>query len=198
MIRIVPVALLLPILSLCNQHQFACTRSEPIVPQEMVVGADAIVIGTAIDYAKPSEPTKATFPPPLTPLRFRVDEILKGQKNLKQIELVGYFVESDDYNDAEPPYSFVRPSGRMGGCWSYQYKKEGRYLLFLSHGKAGIDLYPDPLAPVNEQLHPGTDPWLTWVRGVLDGLATAEKMTGKRIDPRKLKPKSPMSMSGKW
>ena len=77
----------------------------------------------------------------------------------------GYLVDTDDFNDQKPPYSFVRPNGRHGSCYANSYKTGAQFLLMLKKSKDGnltVNWYP--LGPVNEQLHSESDEWLDWVR----------------------------------
>jgi len=76
-----------------------------------------------------------------------------------------YLVCTDDFNDKPAPYTFVRPGGRTGSCFANTYRRDAQYLLFLKKPKAGeFTVNWTALAPVNEQLRSGEDPWLVWVR----------------------------------
>jgi hypothetical protein len=93
-----------------------------------------------------------------------VIERIRGPE-ISELILPGYLVDRDDFNDQQPPYTFVRPGGRSGSCFANSYRSGGQFLLFLKKAKAGeptVNWYA--LAPVNEQLHSDDDPWLLWVR----------------------------------
>jgi hypothetical protein len=81
------------------------------------------------------------------------------------VVLPGYLMDSDDFNDQRPPYTFVRPGGRAGSCFANSYRSGGQFLLVLKETKGGeltVNWYA--LGPMNEQLHSDHDPWLLWVR----------------------------------
>ena len=83
---------------------------------------------------------------------------------------------TDDFNETEIPYNFVRRGGRGGSCSAYEYKKDAEFLLFLKKvdGKYTVRWYA--LAPTNEQLHSSDDEWITWVRNYLKGLKEKESV----------------------
>jgi hypothetical protein len=77
----------------------------------------------------------------------------------------GRLVAGDDFNDQPPPYTFVRPAGRHGGCYASEYQTGAQFLLILKfHGDGSLTPYWEGLAPTNEQLHGPDDPWLKVVR----------------------------------
>jgi len=94
-------------------------------------------------------------------VRFTVLRVLKGTLSASTIEFNGSLENSDDWNDRNPPYTFVRPGGRHGNCFALGYRTGAEYLLFLK----GLTLTPywSPLAPTNEQVSGPSDGWLTWV-----------------------------------
>jgi hypothetical protein len=98
-------------------------------------------------------------------VRFAVLEVLKGRLDRSELMLWGTLVDTDDYNERPVPYDFVRPSGRRGSCHTEEYRPGAEYLVFLDRpGGRGDYEVGAALAPVNEQLHVGEDPWLDWVR----------------------------------
>ena len=82
------------------------------------------------------------------------------------LHLPGILVEQDDFNDHPAPYTFVRPSGRSGGCFTRQYRAGAQYLLLLQWEapEARWTILPAALAPVNEQVRSSKDPWVRWAR----------------------------------
>src|ERR1051326_6654700 len=62
-----------------------CQRMSPVVPEDLVAQADLIVRATAISDADRA-------------IRFRVDEVVKGQHAPTEIELPGSFVANDDFH----------------------------------------------------------------------------------------------------
>jgi hypothetical protein len=182
-------------LMVTNTEPNGCMRGTDIVPTETVVGADAIVRATVLGYKVTPDASDSKEERRLYPISIEVKEMVKSMAKVENIEILGYLVSKDDYNDAPIPYEFVRPSGRYGSCYAFQYKVGADYLLFLKKTKEVYQLYPDPLAPINEQLHSDTDPWLVWVKGVLAGIKITTQITGKKIPIGKVKPDSPVSYS---
>jgi len=77
----------------------------------------------------------------------------------------GTVTPDDDFTDRPSPYDFVRPRGRGGSCYATEYREGARFLLLLNRAADGsLTPYWAALAPTNEQLHPGDDPWLAAVR----------------------------------
>ncbi len=142
-----------------------CTVSGIISNVDMVTAADTVVRARAVEYASPpSDPHTWTTGVPDSRVRFKVIEIIRGQR-ISDLVLPGYLVHTDDFNDQRPPYTFVRPGGRSGSCFANSYRDDAQFLLFLKKTKAGeFTVNWAALAPVNEQLHSADDPWLLWVR----------------------------------
>lgn len=125
--------------------------------KEIVRRADAIVRATALEYAGPPNI-------PDSRIKFKIVESIRGRV-IGDLLLPGHLVTTNDFNDRQPPYSFVRPNGRRGSCYADSYKAGGEFLLFLkriSGGEYTVKWFA--LGPVNEQLHSVTDKWLIWVR----------------------------------
>jgi hypothetical protein len=93
-----------------------------------------------------------------------VIEVLKGSPAVRRLAIPGELVTKDDYNDRDPPYTFVRRGGRSGNCFAYTYKRDAEYLLFLREKRNTLTPYWAALAPVNEQVRSTHDPWIAWVR----------------------------------
>jgi hypothetical protein len=142
-----------------------CSVSGVISNVDLVSSADVVVRASAVEYVSPpGDPSIRTTGVPDLRIRFKVIEIVRGPA-ISNLVLPGYLVNRDDFNDREPPYTFVRPGGRAGSCFANSYRADGQFLLFLKKTKAGeFTVNWSALAPVNEQLHSDDDPWLTWVR----------------------------------
>ena len=158
--RISVVSLALLGTTLCSQTSFACERAGPVSPAAMVREADAIVRTLALGYATP--PTGLNSPD--SRLRFRVLEVIRGKEVPPELELPGYPVDRDDFNEGPVPYAVVRRTGHGGSCYSNFYRPGAEFLLVLKKRDAGYTVEWYPLGPVNEQLHSPDDPWLAWVR----------------------------------
>ncbi|HLK67626.1 MAG TPA: hypothetical protein VKU19_29520 [Bryobacteraceae bacterium] len=132
---------------------------------DIVRDAAAIVRATAVEYAvPPGDPSIVTTGVPDSRIRFQVVETIRGTA-IASVTLPGYLVEQDDFNDRQPPYTFVRPNGRRGSCYANSYRRGAQFLLFLQKDKSGdFTVNWSALSPVNEQLHSPDDPWLLWVR----------------------------------
>jgi hypothetical protein len=97
-------------------------------------------------------------------LAMEVIEVLKGAPLSGTLAIRGELVLHDDYNDREPPYTFVRREGRRGNCFAYAYRRGAEYLLFLRQTNNVLTPYWSPHGPVNEQVRSNNDPWIAWVR----------------------------------
>jgi hypothetical protein len=133
---------------------------------ELVDNADVIVRARAVEYeTPPAHTTIRAVGVADSIVRFQVVEVIRGDAPSK-VTLHGYLTQSDDFNDQKAPYTFVRPGGRGGMCFANTYRQGAEYLLFLKRSGATHDLTVNwaALAPVNEELHDGEDPWVVWVR----------------------------------
>jgi hypothetical protein len=128
--------------------------------------ADVVLRVTALSSDTTSDTyTFAANGEPSSTVYFRVTEVLRGQAVGSDLTLNAFLEDRDDFNDKQPPYTFVRPSGRMGNCYADFYRGGGDYLLLLKRRPDGrLTTRWAPLAPANEQLHGGDDAWLNWVR----------------------------------
>lgn len=158
--------------------------SATAVVRVRVVGADSSAPG-------PEYPPV----PWIKPVAFAVLEWLRPPAGVAatgwpaRLVLAGALVERDDYNAGAVPYTFVRSDGARGACVAYAYRVGGEYLLLLrpnahadAQGAPGTsvgDLTPywAALAPVNEQVRDGRDPWVAWVR---DRITAARVRAGER------------------
>jgi hypothetical protein len=151
---------------LLSSSSFACSVRSIATPTELVGGADVIVRAVASEYeVPPANPADWTSGVPDSVVKFDIVEVLRGNAP-PSLTLHGYLTQRDDYNDKEPPYTFVRPAGRAGSCFANSYRQGAEYLLFLkrTNGTEELTVNWAALAPVNEQLHGDKDPWLSWVR----------------------------------
>jgi hypothetical protein len=144
--------------TLCSRTSSACELTSAVSPAAMVREADAIVRTLALGYARP--PTGPNSDPPL---RFRVIEVIRGEVP-PELELPGYPVDRDDFNEGSVPYAVVRRTGHMGSCYSNFYRPGAEFLLMLKKRGSGYTVEWYPMGPVNEQLRSPDDPWLAWVR----------------------------------
>jgi hypothetical protein len=149
---------------------WACIAS--VTPNSVLIEeADAIVRAEVAGYSIPPVDSRyRTTGVPDSKVRFNVIEVVRGL-NLYEVELPGYVVQGDDFNDQVPPYTFVRKGGRSGSCFANSYREGAQYLLFLKRGEnGGLTVNWAPLSPVNEQLQSPDDPWIIWVRQQADQL----------------------------
>jgi hypothetical protein len=143
----------------------ACQRVSPISVDDICLKADVVVRASAFEYVKaPEGDIRQLDVPSGVSIRFRVNEIVKGQDVPQELVINGYLTDFDDFNDRPVPYDFVRPGGRHGNCTAYEYKRGAEFLLFLKKSEGKLTPYWDALSPTNEQLHSKTDPWISWVK----------------------------------
>jgi hypothetical protein len=146
--------------------------------------ADYIVRATALEYSKrPQNPDTRTTGVADSKVAFRVEEVLKGDNLKGSIELNGYLTDKDDFNVRPVPYGSARPGAQRGSCFANEYKHNAQYLLLLKRSSdfkwaeatTALTVNIDALAPVNEQLHSPDDPWVYYIKGVLEGLKMANR-----------------------
>ena len=147
---ITPLLLLGFALILFENDVRAC-NAPPIPPEGTVKGASLIVRATPLEVLEDGL------------LKFKVLEVLKGEDAPSPLIIKGSLSKSDDYNERPVPYSHVRPSG-SAPCYAREYKEGAEFLLMLKEQDGKLTPYWYPLAPTNEQLRPGEDAWLAWVR----------------------------------
>ncbi|MDQ3634294.1 MAG: DUF6438 domain-containing protein [Acidobacteriota bacterium] len=158
---------------------YACSTDNPETTV-MIENAEVIVRVEAEKYVEASkDDIRVLNEPSDGPINFKVKEILKGDSVPKNIILNGYLSDTDDFNEREVPYNFVRPGGRGGSCSAYEYKKDAEFLLFLKKVDEKYTVSWYPLAPTNEQLHSSNDEWITWVRKYLKVLGNKETFYGQ-------------------
>jgi hypothetical protein len=158
------VSAFLVLMCLWSDAAGACFLGPPI-PELLVARAAVIVVAVA---RRPETPPAWPAPPLI---EFHVQSVLRGNGRLEPeyipspLLIEGTLTQRDDFNDRPSPYDFVRPTGRYGTCFTREYREGARYLLLLNKSATGaLTPYWAPLAPTNEQLHPGDDPWLVAVR----------------------------------
>jgi hypothetical protein len=148
----------------------ACSRVDRPDPEPMVDRADVIVRALATGYHVPPPEDGQLWDDDfelVSRIRFEVLEVLKGDGVPGQVDLSGILTDRDDPNDHPPPYEFVRPAGRRGNCWAYEYKQGGEFLLLLDRHDGGLSVNWYALGAVNEQIEGPLDPWVMWVQGFL-------------------------------
>ena len=162
-----------------HKLSIACSISGKVDVPSVCKSADFIVRALAVKYDKEPENNNLwTSGIPDSKVKFETEEILKGDSTPGIIMLNGYLNDKDDFNDHPIPYNFVRPGGRAGSCFANTYKQGAQYLLFLKRSNEvkwpavttpfTVDI--SALAPVNEQLHSESDPWIFYIKGLLKGL----------------------------
>ena len=167
------VAFAVAIVMFSPSHAHACKVAHLAGPTELVAGADTIVVAFARKFTRmtPDRIPDHQWHIPNTfdgVFEFHVLDTLKGElKPAATIRIPGRLSNVDDFNDAPPTASDIRPAGRSGECFAYTHRLNARYLLFLKRRGSSLSPYWAPLARVNEQLRPGVDPWLVWTRGQL-------------------------------
>ncbi len=140
-----------------DAHACSVVRVSPLDPATEVVQGSAVIVRATVIGDRTTELGKGK-------IRFSVAEVIRGEP-ISEVTLYGELVDHDDFNDRRVPYDSVRPQGRWGTCFAWQYKPGAEYLLMLSYSDSHqLILSPFPLEPVNEQLHSPNDPWLLWVR----------------------------------
>lgn len=144
---------------------YACRPIERPSAAKLLSGAEFIVRATAVKYVRePKGEVRYLQTPNDAEIEFKVEEVIMGKKIPNTLVLNGYLTNKSDYNDEPVPYDFVRPGGRGGSCFAYEYQKGAQFLLFLERRENKFTLYPQALGPVNEQLRPVDDEWLAWVK----------------------------------
>ena len=143
----------------------ACQRVGPISLDDILLKADAVVRASAAECVEaPVGDIRELNVPSGVSIRFKVNEVVKGQDLPQELVINGYLTDFDDFNDRPIPYDLVRPGGRHGNCTAYEYKRGAEFLLFLKKSEGKLSPYWDALSPTNEQLHSNTDPWISWVK----------------------------------
>jgi hypothetical protein len=158
-----------------------CSISGPVPSSdELIRRADVIVIAVARDFLPiPHIATSLTKPPSSENgvllsaedgrVRFEVVETLKGRAAAKQLPLTveGRLEERDDFNEYPVVDGTVRHNGD-GPCYALSYRFKSPYVLLLKTTKRGtLTPYWSPRSRSNDQLRPGRDEWLEWVRSRL-------------------------------
>jgi len=152
-----------------------CTTIIRPTPEQLVSNASVIlrVLAESLS-ARPGQ--RDGFRGSATQVRFVVIERLKGEFPAQTIEFNGALETRNDPNDHQAPYRFVRPGGRSGNCYAFNYRAGAEYLLLLRRAPWSsqprlLTPYWSAVAPTNEQLREsGADPWLKWVRDTLEAM----------------------------
>ena len=163
----------------------ACSISGKVNVASTCSHAGYIVRAIAVKYnEEPKDKNLWTNGIPDSKVEFEIEETLKGDSIPETLLLNGYLSDKDDFNDRPVPYDFVRPGGRGGSCFANTYKQGAQYLLLLK--KSSEVKWPgvtttftvniSALAPVNEQLHSESDPWIFYIKGLLAGLDQVNKV----------------------
>jgi len=151
----------------------ACLGPPPLTPSVLITRADVIVHATALEYVKtPREKMVELDFSSNGNIRFKVEQVLKGEDIPATLTIEGLLSVVDDFNDHPVPYDMVRPGGRRGPCEVYSYKKGAEFLLFLRKEDGKLTPYWATMSPTNEQLRSPDDAWLKWVK---EYLRTQEK-----------------------
>src|SRR5688572_10564368 len=123
--------------ALCGFDTIAkgCNVPADLVPASTYVlkNADVIVRATAVDFIENEG------------VKFRVEEILRGEGVPSILIFRGHLRDRDDYNQHPVPYNHVRAAG-SGPCYAYEYKQGAEFLLFLKKDANKLNPYWKPLA----------------------------------------------------
>ena len=140
-------------------------------PEELVRGADAIVVVRATSVAPPAVGTRLELREDGPDrIEFTVQAVLKGVDLPEKLVIPGQTTLLDDFNPGSVPYTSVRSRDKGGRCSARLYRLNAEYLFFLRRQEGTLTPYWSALAPTNEQLRGANDPWVMWVRGYLQAL----------------------------
>lgn len=107
---------------------------------------------------------------------FEIVEVLKGPSGLvgQRTSLFGQIARysGTDPSPREHAVPLLQSTRTLGGCFSTDYKIGNLFLLFL---RSGGGLIEEPLAPVNEAVSDGADPWVAWVRREIQDSSLGER-----------------------
>jgi hypothetical protein len=129
--------------------------------RRFVLDAQVIVRAVAVGTDSVSLIEDPAFPDAVV---FRVLEVLRGAEPVTRLILQGKLVPRDDFNSGPVPYRMVRGSGQRGDCSAREYRLGAEYLFLLRSRAGGWTPHWAGLAPLNEQIRGGDDPWVVWVR----------------------------------
>jgi hypothetical protein len=124
--------------------------------EEVVREADLIVRAQAIAVSPDARVPGGS-------VLLRVLEVLRGAHERPFLTVPGELAEYRPDPARRPPYREIDCVGRepgCGGCFARRYREGKEYLLLLKGGTP----YWAPLAPTNEEISGGEDPWVAWVR----------------------------------
>ncbi len=151
--------------SLLAATVFGCSVIGGYTPEELVREADQIVLARVVGAERPppaqglkgGDRRKRELA--IDTVRFEVVEVLKGARCVS-LTVAGQLDRYDGPSSGPVPYTEVRPGGRRGACYAYDYREGGTFLLLLKKGTP----YWAPLHPTNEEVTGVADPWVAWVR----------------------------------
>jgi len=131
----------------------ACSVSHVKTASEITAGANVILLVKVPDVEVKDE----------SDIKMKVLEVIKGDFKEATITIRGQTANYDGPNDRPVPYDFVREGGRHGDCYASDYKRNGKFLLFLREGT----VHWAALAATNEEVSGPEDPWVVWVKNQL-------------------------------
>jgi len=133
-------------------------------PPDWVKGADVILRARVVAQIESSSSKRPAWK---TKVRFQPVEVLKGAPVGFDLTFEGVLTDRDDRNDLPVPYTMVRPGGRSGNCYAFNYRLGQEYLLILKQVDRELTPYWASLGATNEQVAGPGDKWLLWVRQAL-------------------------------
>jgi hypothetical protein len=166
------VAIIAWLVTVSPAHACSVSASRVLQPSELVVTADVIVVAVAREFTPmPQGPWARRFGVVLPEsaegmFRFRVVETLKGNIAAGTVlPIPGRLSTRNDFNYAAVTSGEPRPEAGYGECFAYTHRLNARYLLLLKDtGNGEWTPFWSSLGRVNDQIRPGMDPWLEWVR----------------------------------
>ena len=133
-------------------------------PSDLVRQSDRIVVAKALAYTtNVPDPKYGANGLPEPRVRFQIIETLKGPAGVELV-IPAFLTDVDDFNSEPPPSRGVRSFGRRVNCFADEYRQGGTFLLLLKAVAGDYTLRWAPLAPINEQVRPDNDVWVSWVR----------------------------------
>lgn len=155
----------------CAVPAWPCSVVGPLPSAEVLVSRAEVIVRVRVEGLAEASGRDGVVAASATQVRFAVLDIVKGSLQTRRLAFIGTLVERDDRNDRPVPYDVVRPGGRRGNCFAFEYRSGAEYLLLLARGRDapngqpdGLTPYWSPLGPTNEQLFDGSaDLWFSWV-----------------------------------
>lgn len=176
-------------IALCTARTALACEATMITPGEMVARSDVILRARALRTVKDEGYERRSavwgYPPPegmpwptVGTVEFQVLEVIKGSYSHSKLELEGQTDRYQGNNRGVVPYREVRPGGH-GMCHARDYEDGVEFLLVMRDGTP----YWAALAPTNEAVSGEHDPWVMWVRGVVEGLEQCERRVKQEASP---------------